>query len=577
MEVAILNDILIIFGLSIGVLLVCHRLRIPATVGLLLTGILAGPHGLKLVRAVHEVELLAEIGVLLLLFTIGMEFSLKTLAKLKKTVLLGGSLQVVLTCVAVLLLMRRFVGTWGEATFLGFLAALSSTAIVLKLLQERGEVDSPHGNTSLAILIFQDIIIVPMVLFTPMLTGAVQNVAGSLALMLAKGAGIILLVIVSARYLVPKLFYQVSRTRIPELFLATLLVICLAIVWLTSSLGLSLALGAFLAGLIVSDSEYSHQALGNIIPFRDVFTSFFFVSIGMLLNVGFCIEEPLLITGAAMGVFLLKSVVAAFVSLLVGLPLRTAVLVGLSLGQLGEFSFILSKEGVAEGLLAGNAYQVFLAVAILTMAATPYIVRYSARIADGIVALPWPERMKTRCVSCAVDAGPEPLKEQLIIVGFGLTGRNIAEAAKASGIPYTITEMNVDTVRAQRAKGEPIFLGDATQDSVLRHARIHQARVVAVAINDPTATRRITAVVRRLNPKVFIIVRTRYIIEVEPLYRLGANMVIPEEYETSVEIFTRVLAEYEIPAEEIDRFADQIREAGYRMFRRPSRNWKEGA
>jgi CPA2 family monovalent cation:H+ antiporter-2 len=416
-----------------------------------------------------------------------------------------------------------------------------------------------------------------MVLFTPLLAGAVQNVAGTLALMLAKGAGIILFVIVSARYLVPKLLYHVARTRIPELFLATLLVICLAVVWLTSSLGLSLALGAFLAGLIVSDSEYSHQALGNIIPFRDVFTSFFFVSIGMLLDVGFCIQEPLLITGAALGVFLLKSFVAALVALLVGLPLRTALLVGLSLGQLGEFSFILSKEGLSQGLLAGNAYQVFLAVAILTMAATPFIVRYSARIADRIMKLPFPDRMKTRCVSCAADGGLESLKEHLIIVGFGLTGRNLGEAAKAAGIPYTVTEMNVDTVRSQQAKGEPIFLGDATQDSVLRHARIHQARVVAVAINDPTATRRITAVVRRLNPKVFIIVRTRYIIEVEPLYRMGANMVIPEEYETSVEIFTRVLAEYEIPPEEINRFANQVREAGYRMFRSPSRDWKEGA
>ena len=276
MEILLLNDIIIIFGLSIVVLFISHRFRIPAIVGFLLTGILAGPHGLRLIKAVHEVEILAEIGIVLLLFTIGIEFSLKKLLQIKKSVLVGGSLQVFLALVAAIFLVNQFVQKLGEVVFIGFLVSLSSTAIVLKLLQERAEVDSPHGRTALGILIFQDIIIVPMILFTPLLTGAGGNVSKSLLILTAKGVGIILFVIISARWIVPYVLYQIARTRQRELFLLSIVVICLGIAWLTSSAGLSLALGAFLAGLIISESEYSHQALGSILPFRDVFTSFFF-------------------------------------------------------------------------------------------------------------------------------------------------------------------------------------------------------------------------------------------------------------------------------------------------------------
>jgi len=236
---------------------------------------------------VHEVEIFAEVGVVLLLFTIGIEFSLKRLLQIKKSVLVGGSLQVLLTFLATWFIARQFGQSSGEAVFIGFLVALSSTAIVLKLIQERAEVDTPHGRTTLGILIFQDIIIVPMILVTPILAGATGNVWETLFFLLAKGIGIIVLVMVSARWIVPQVLYQIARTRNQELFLLSVIVICLGIAWLTSRVGLSLALGAFLAGLIISESEYSHQALGNILPFRDVFTTFFFVSIGMMFDIGF--------------------------------------------------------------------------------------------------------------------------------------------------------------------------------------------------------------------------------------------------------------------------------------------------
>ena len=569
MEIPLLNDIVVIFGLAIAVLFICHQLRVPAVVGFLLTGIFVGPYGFGLVKAVHEVEIFAEIGIVLLLFTIGIEFSLERLLQIRKSVLMGGSLQVLLTFLATLFIARQFGQAFGEAVFIGFLVALSSTAIVLKLLQERAEVDSPHGRTTLGILIFQDIIIVPMILVTPLLAGATGDLGGSVLILLAKGIGIILLVFVSAKWVVPQVLYQIARTRSQELFLLGIIVICLGVAWLTSKAGLSLALGAFLAGLIISESEYSHQALGNILPFRDVFTSFFFVSIGMLLDVGFLFRHPGIILLITLSILVLKSVIASLVTVLLGFPLRTSILVGLALGQVGEFSFILSKAGVEHGLLSGNNYQMFLAFSVLGMAATPFIITLAPRAADIILRLPLPKRLISGFypVSEMTEKKVKSKRNHLIIIGFGINGRNVARAARLSGIPYAVIEMNPETVRNEQAQGEPICYGDATQEAVLQHANIKDASVAIVAIHDPTATRRITEIARRLNPKAHIIIRTRYLQEMKPLYELGANEVIPEEFETSVEIFTRVLAKYLIPKDEIEKLVAEVRSDSYEMFR----------
>ena len=566
MQIPLLNDIVIIFGLAIAVLFICHRLRVPVVVGFLLTGIFVGPYGFGLVKAVHEVEILAEIGIVFLLFTIGIEFSLKRLLQIKKSILMGGSLQVSLTFLATLFIARMFGQTFGEAVFMGFLVALSSTAIVLKLIQERAEVDTQYGRTTLGILIFQDIIIVPMILITPLLTGATGNLTESVFILLFKGVGIILLVMVSTKWIVPQVLYQIARTRNQEIFLLSIIVICLGVAWLTSMAGLSLALGAFLAGLIISESEYSHQALGNILPFRDVFTSFFFVSIGMLLDVGFLFRQPGTIVLIALGVLVLKSIITCFTTVLLGFPLRTAILVGLALSQVGEFSFILSGTGVKHGLLAGNIYQLFLAFSILSMAATPFIIILAPRAADIIMRLPLPKRLISGFYPVP-EIKVEFKKDHLIIIGFGVNGKNVARAARLSGIPYAVIEMNPETVRSEQAQGEPIYYGDSTQEVILQHANIKNARIVVIAINDPASTRRITEIIRRLNPKVHLIVRSRYLQEMKPLYELGANEVIPEEFETSVEIFTRVLAKYLIPRDEIEALVAEIRSDGYEMFR----------
>jgi CPA2 family monovalent cation:H+ antiporter-2 len=565
-EIPLLKDILIIFGLAIGVLFVCSRIRIPATVGFLLTGVLAGPHGLGLIQGVHEVEVLAEVGVVLLLFTIGMEFSLKTLLKIKKSVLLGGSLQVGLSLLAAFALSLEFGRPVREAVFIGFLIALSSTAIVLKGLQERAEIDSPHGRTSLAILIFQDMIVVPMMLLIPILAGTQGDIGPSLLLLLGKGLGIVLLVVVSAKWVVPQLLHQVARTRSRELFLLSVVVLCFAIAWFTAQAGLSLALGAFLAGLIISESDYSLQALGNILPFRDLFTSFFFVSIGMLLNVDFLLHNPGTVLPFAVLVMALKMLAAGVGTVLLGFPMRTAVLVGLTLGQVGEFSFLLAQSGAKHGFLQGDLYQLFLSVAVLTMACTPFLMAAAPRAAALALRLPMPARLKSGMTGSTGGKAPGR-NDHLVIIGFGVNGRNLSRAASLAGIPHEIIEMNPETVRREKARGLTIFFGDATQETVLHHAGIEQARVAVVAISDAAATRRITELVRRLNGKIHLIARTRFLHEIAPLCELGANEVIPEEFETSVEIFTRVLKKYIVPRDEIEKFISEIRSDGYQMLR----------
>ncbi|MBW1917893.1 MAG: cation:proton antiporter [Deltaproteobacteria bacterium] len=566
MEIQILNDLIVVLALSIAVLFVCTQIGVPVIIGFVLTGILSGPHVLGLVKAVSEVEILAEIGVILLLFAIGVEFSFANLLQIRKSVLLAGPLQVAATALAGLALALQMGKSLGEAIFIGFLLSLSSTAIVLKIFQERAEIDSPHGRTSLGMLIFQDIIIVPMMLLTPLLAGQTQHLSADLLTLGVKSLVIILLVIVSAKFIVPQVLYQIARTRSRELFLLVIVVICFAVAWLTANAGLSLALGAFLAGLIISETEYSHQALGNILPFRDVFSSFFFISIGMLLDVGFLLQHPGLIALLTIGALTLKSLVSALTAIVLRFPLRTAILIGLALSQVGEFSFILSKVGIQQGIFSSDTYQLFLDVAILTMVTTPVIMAFAPRIAELLLRLPWPPRLRSGSYFVKKVGEPEK-RDHLIIIGFGINGRNLARAANVGGVPYVIIEMNPETVKTERARGEPIYFGDATQEEILRLANIKEARIVVVAINDPAATRRITTIARQLNANVHIIVRTRYIQEVQPLYELGANEVVPEEFETSLEIFVLVLKKYLVPREQIEKLITEVRANGYKVLR----------
>lgn len=566
MEIFLLKDIATIFVLSVLVLYLFQRIKVSAIVGFFITGILAGPGGFGLVKAVSEVQLLAEIGVIFLLFTIGMEFSLEKFSQLRRSVLLGGSLQIALTFLVVFLITHFSGLSTKESIFIGFLISLSSTAIVLKLLQDKDEMDSPHGRTSLGILIFQDIAVVPMILFIPLLAGAAENLNVDIFVFLLELAVIIFFITAGTKWIIPWVLYHIARLQSRELFILSVIAICLSITWLTTVIGISTALGAFLAGLMISNTEHSHQALGSILPFRDVFISFFFISIGMLFNINFFFQYFFVIFLIVAGVLVLKSLIASMVTAILGFSFRIIVLVGLILSQIGEFSFILAATGIQYNLLSESSYQIFISLSVITMAVTPFILNSSPFIVRNLLKLPVPEKLKTGSYPMRISEKLK-LEDHVVIVGYGVNGRNVARATKTADIPYLVVEMNPEIVKKEKEEGESIYYGDATHETVLRHANIENARVLVVAISDPFATQKITGSARRLNEGVYIIVRTRYIQNMDELYNLGADEVIPEEFETSVEIFSRVLTKYLVPSEEINEFTSRIRLDHYEMFR----------
>ncbi|MDD1653907.1 MAG: cation:proton antiporter [Methanomicrobiales archaeon] len=575
MVVPLVSNVVLILAIALIVGLVCTRFRIPPLVAFILIGIIAGPQVLSLVGSAEEVDMLAEIGIVLLLFTIGLEFSFHRLWELRRMLLFGGLLQVALTFLLSFVIATLLGVPTGEAILLGFLISLSSTAIVLKILDERGEAGSPHGSITFGILLFQDIAAIPMMMAIPFLASitasapVVALTGETLVATLGKDFLIVVILVIAARWGVPWLLYKIAQTRSREYFLLLLLLICFGVGWLVTLAGLSLAMGALVAGLLIAESEFSHQAIGSILPFRDIFLSFFFVSVGMLLDLQFLGTHLGLVILLILGVILLKAVTAAVVPLVLGYPVRTIVLVGIALAQVGEFSFILSQSGLDYGILTPSTYQAFLATALATMAATPFLIASGPGIADRLCRIPLISR--TLGARCPVEPMAQiRLRDHLVIIGFGVTGKNLARAAAAGHIPHIIVEMNPETVRREREAGEPIIFGDATNDAVLREAAITEARIAVVAINDPVSVRRITDICRRMNPKLYLIIRTRYLNEVKPLHELGADEVIPEEFETSVEIFTRVLSKYLVPRDRIEEFITEIRSGAYQVLRNPA-------
>lgn len=568
----LIRDVAIILAISVGALLLFHRLKLPALVGFILAGILVGPHGLALVPATEEVQVLAEIGVILLLFAIGLEFSFHGLRSTRGSAVATGVWQILATVGAAAVLARLYGFPPGAAVFVGFLVALSSTAVVLKLLSDRGETDAPHGRTAVAILILQDLAIVPMMLFIPILAGQAADPVQDLLVLAFKGIVLIGGVYVAARWVVPKLLFEVARTRSRELFLLVVVALALGVAWLTSIAGLSLALGAFLAGLVLGQSEYGRDALARIVPLRDVFASFFFVSIGMLFDLGYVTQELLLVAGVVTGVILLKVLLVAIGVLGVGFSARTAVLTSFALGQVGEFAFILSVEGLRYGLLLPADYQLFVATAVITMALTPLLLAAARPVAEATRRLPWTGLAGLRREGRVEqeEGGRLPKRDHLIIVGYGVNGRHVAQAAREANIPYAILETNPEAVRSARDKGEPIVWGDATHDVVLEHVGVERARILVVAISDAAATRGAVESARRLNANLEIVARARFFVEIEPLLDLGATEVVSQEFEASIELAARVLQRFLVPHEDVEAFLGRIREDGYRMLRDPS-------
>lgn len=567
MELGFLKTLVIIFGVSAFVVFLLHKVKVPSIVGFLIAGVCLGPNGFGFIRDIREVELLAEIGIILLLFTVGLEISLKNLKRIRSAVLGGGLSQVFLTLLAATAIAYPLLQKWNASLFAGFLVALSSTAIVMKMLFDRGEIDSPHGRLSIGILIFQDLCVVPLMLLIPILAGN-QGSPAELLWTLFKSATIISIVIFGARWLVPNILHQIVHTRSRELFVITIILLCLGTALFTSSLGLSLALGAFLAGLVISESEYAYQAISDILPFKDSFNGLFFISVGMLINLTFLYENMLILFLAVAVILLLKTFTGFFSVHLIGHPLRVSLQTGLHLAQIGEFSFVLATAGKSAGLISESHYQLFLSASVITMILTPFLVQASPGISTYMSSKKILERLDRMRKRAEKEGFPPGREGHVIIIGFGLNGKNLAEVLKETSIPYVVLELNSNTVLEMKKKGEPIFYGDGTSLEILHKLGIAGARLLVVVISDPASTRRIVQTARQANPRLYIIVRTRYAAEVDDLIRLGANEVIPEEFETSIEIFARVLHHYQVPRNLLFDQVERIRSGSYEVLRR---------
>ena len=564
-QLPFLAELVLLFVVSVAAAYLCHRIKLVPIVGYLLAGLLIGPEGLALVYDRTLVDVLAEIGVILLLFTIGLEFSLEKLFRIGKVISVGGTLQVVLTILACLLLVLLLGGSVQEGLFVGFLVALSSTAIVMGLLAQRGESDTPTGRLSLAILIFQDLAVVAMVLLLPILAGEVRGGLGIL-LALGKAVALILVVILLARRAVPWLLEKVAQTRSQELFLLAVVAICFGTATLASLADISLALGAFFAGLVVSESHYSEHALGEILPLKTIFTAVFFVSIGMLLDFSVVLATPWVVVGLAVLIVLVKLATTSGSILVLGYPLRIAAVTGFALAQVGEFSFVLQRTvkdaNLFPAVLGDTGEQIFLASSVLLMLSTPFLLQ------AGVTLARFRHGKELTSEGHTPQPGDAPsLEDHVIVVGYGRAGRRLVQILGELGIKFVVIDLNPSAVRELHGRELPAIYGDAGRPRTLQRAGVEKAKLCVVVINDSAAAPRIVLVARFLNPTLETIVRARYISEVRPLGDLGADIVVPEEMETTVRIFSHVLGSYMIPPEEIERHARRLRGEDYGVAR----------
>lgn len=558
MELSLLKDIVIIFALSTLVNLIFTRIKVPTVVGYLMTGIIAGPHLLGLVHSEHQIELLAEIGVILLLFTIGMEFSLKHLLKIRRIVFFGGLIQVTITAGVFYIVSTFYELDWHSGLFIGFLVALSSSALVLKLLQERSELTSNYGRTTLGILIFQDLLLVPLLLFTNLLGNDDVDLSKELIILSLKAIAIIGVVYVGNKWLLPKLLHHIALSKNQELFLMSILLICLAVALLTSQLGMSLAFGAFLAGLMISESHYSHNAFSNLIPFKDTFTSFFFVSIGMLLDLGFVIENLPIVILSVFLVISIKSIIGAFTGFILGHTFRGFVVIGIALSQVGEFSFILAKIGVNNSIITNYYYQLFLAVAVITMALSPFLMRASLPFANLLLKLN-PPKFLVDGLFPLQEMGIPNFKNHLVIIGKDASSLKLSKMAQNSNIQHVSIIFDPLTAKEKMDGGDTVVYGDAVNEPILLKAHVDTADVVVVSVGSLIPCMAIIEKVRSINKKVYIIARSKYIANVKQLYEIGANQVLPEKFEIAIDLFNRILVNKLYPQREVNRILTHIR------------------
>ena len=562
MDIYLLQNMAMILITAVIVLLIFNKLKLPTMIGLFITGIVIG----HVINDTSMISTLSELGVVFLLFIIGLEFSKEKFSAIKHYALVGGILQVTLTTALVTLLGLGLGFTLNSAIFLGFLVAFSSTAIVMKIMQQKHLNHSVQGRVTLGILIFQDIAVIVVILITPLLGG--QSIElHTFPELLIKLIGIVILIVIGAKWFIPLALKDAAKTKNRDLFMLLTLFICMGTTFATSLIGIGPELGAFLAGLLISNTEYSHQTLGYIQPFQDVFMSLFFISIGLMVNLHLFLYNIGIILALTAIILLIKFMATLLTGMVLKLPNKISISIAILLSQIGEFSFVLAREGMTYGLMTPEFFSIFLGVSILTMSVSPFLQKFTPQITKLLSKSSYFQENGELKTLPEELAEAQPIKDHVILVGMGRIGKQMTKACNQFNVPILAVDMNPIVVEKQQALGVPIIYGNASNENVLKELRVTSAQCIVISASTYEGTLKTIDTARRLNPDIHIIVRTKYLKNIEEVIEAGADEVIPKEFETSILMFTRIMDYYNKDMDEIADAVNNLRSDNYDAFR----------
>ena len=562
MDIHLLQNMAVILITAVIVLLIFNKLKLPTMIGLFITGIVLG----HAINDTSMISTLSELGVVFLLFIIGLEFSIEKFSAIKRYALIGGILQVTLTTALVTLLGLALGLTLNSAIFLGFLVAFSSTAIVMKIMQQKHLNHSVQGRVTLGILIFQDIAVIVVILITPLLGGQSIELHTFPALLI-KIIGIAILIFIGAKWFIPLALKDAAKTKNRDLFMLLTLFICMGTTFATSLIGIGPELGAFLAGLLISNTEYSHQTLGYIQPFQDVFMSLFFISIGLMVNLHLFLYNIGIILALTAIILVIKFTATLLTGKALNLPNKISISIAILLSQIGEFSFVLAREGMSYGLMTKEFFSIFLGVSILTMSVSPFLQKLTPQITRLLGRISYFQENEELKTLPEELSEAQPITDHVILVGMGRVGKQMTKACNQFHVPILAVDMNPIIVEQQQNLGVPIIYGNASNENVLKQLRVTSAQCIVISASTYEGTLKTIDTARRLNPDIHIIVRTKYLKNIEEVIEAGADEVIPKEFETSILMFTRIMDYYNKDMDEIAEAVNDLRSDNYDAFR----------
>jgi len=569
-------DLVSVFAVAACGGLLAALLKQPVLLGYIIGGMVVGPTGLGLIKEIVQVETLAQFGVAFLLFALGVEFSLTELKKVKAIALGGGTLQIILT-ILVTVFVCGVTGAWGtlpaKGVFLGSILSLSSTAVVLKCLMERNETETPHGQVMLGILVVQDLALGLMLAVLPALHQPGEAIGVAVVMALVKIGLFAAGAYAAGIWLIPRLLRLLAGTESKELFLLGVVTICLGIALLTEYLGLSIEMGAFVAGLMISEVEYADETLTIVEPLRDIFASLFFAAIGMLIDPVFLWQNLELILGLVALVFVGKFLIITPLVRLFRYPLKTALIAGLGLAQIGEFSFVLASEGQALGLVSRRIYLLILGTTAVTLMLTPFILRLLPFLFDFAESIPWlkPYLVNDQALDLSADL---PQKNHIVVCGYGRIGQNLVKLLQQYQLPVVVIDQSESRIQQLREAGIPYVYGNSVSLHVLETAGVSHAQGMAIALPDPASIRLCLKRALELCPELDTVVRATQDKNIEVLYQLGAKEVIQPEFEASLEMANHLLIAVGLLPDLVQQKIQEIRQNHY-LDLRPERSAAE--